>query len=282
MIVGNGDAPNILGYYATDSGSDIENLSPVTLMVWFEIRIPQAYKPGIGRPDFRAVTSGAVGEWQAFKNVSVAIEGGEPNKGMIYKARASMAPGSRITLELVGVDFSRDMLQNYVEFGCTDDWGGASNVVALTRVRPRDEASGEVEQVADAPAPVQDVYAITIGGNYARVGIEEHSQFLPPGVIYNVRQTANGTRGFLTNVGTVPWTMYAMYCVFDTTGFYAVGERDGEVWTYSDHARTAMVFNLGPGLDMCFEPNTFAVKGNYNLITFIRKPYSERYTQPTV
>lgn len=149
MIVGNNDSPSTLGYYATDSGSDIENLAPVTLMVSFELRIPQAYKPGVGRPDFRAVTYGTVSEWQAFKNVAATIESGEPNKGMIYRARAAMAPGSRITLELVGVDFKRDMLQNFVEFNCTDDWGGASNVVAVSRVRPRDEVPDELEQDAD-------------------------------------------------------------------------------------------------------------------------------------
>jgi len=144
MNLGNPTVPNILRYEATTAGSDITNLTPVTLRVNFVLEIPQAYKPGIGRPTLEMNTSATVRDFRAVLDNNASVVGGEPKKGLRYTVRMTMPPGTVATLLMFGTDFSRTMLPNNLDISVTDDWGGAGAVNPVTKVRPQRDEKDEI------------------------------------------------------------------------------------------------------------------------------------------
>lgn len=123
-------APSVLTYETSDSsGSRIRNISNATLSVYFKLRIPQAYKPGIGRPGL-GVFSSNLRDYKGTKNLSATIENGEPNKGISYEGQFTMPPQASLRLVLQDVDFDRAMKQNLIDIYVTDDYYTQPMVVA--------------------------------------------------------------------------------------------------------------------------------------------------------
>lgn len=166
MALGNTSAPRILLYEATTGGSDITNVSPVPLKVSFVLEIPQVYKAGIGRPKLEIYTDPSVREFRAVMDNNASIVGGEPKKGLRFSVRMVMQPGTYATLLLTGVDYTRTMFPNNLDISVTDDWGGASEVNPVTKVRkPRDEE--EEEQVEQETIEIPESMPVN-GAYFAR------------------------------------------------------------------------------------------------------------------
>lgn len=175
----------------------------------------------------------------------------------MYRARAAMGPGARISLSLVGVDFTRDMLQNFVEISCSDDWGGASNVVAVTRVRPRDEEDGEVEQSANSedfvPSDTQTgAYSwLTYTGYFPATDPNGFaSQTLPAGVVaVPVSSGAASVMGLRNDSGQrIVIVDTSAFITSNLAGIQRYGSAlDGAVMPIDNICRASIICTFPPG-----------------------------------
>lgn len=138
---GNSSYSKVLTYLVDGDSSMIHNTSPVPLMVFFRLQVPQAYKSGFGRPDVK-VTS-VRSDLQVYFDANATVDGGEPGKGLYLTIRGSMEPGAKFRVTMQSVDFSKPMKNNLIDIFASDDFGGDSPV--LTGPIPKEDYDASLE-----------------------------------------------------------------------------------------------------------------------------------------
>lgn len=119
---------------------------------------------------------------------------------------------------------------------------------------------------------------LTWGGQYTRLGFSEHQQQLPDGIQYSESSTAQGSRGFLSNLSTQPWCVYLSFFIGGYTGsFYSVGTNDGTSINNGSYTRTGIWFSLAPGEMMAYEPQSIQGFDVYGLAVFVPRVFADRF-----
>lgn len=271
-----GTSNRVLKYHASSAGYKVLNVSPVSLRVNFVFIVPQAYKKLTGRPKLLLYNSSTAKILRMKTENEYTHLVGEPNKGLLLMLSIELPPTANFRVSHENINFDREMLPNVVSLMATDDYGGVPDVSAPPSVLPRDD--GE-EELATSAISLRDVVA-TWGGRFFRMGYSENVGQFPNGIVYSERQTAQGTRGYISNVTDQQWCVNVSAFIGGYAGgFYVAGTTDGGPLSAGGNTRTGIWLDLPPHGEAAFEPTTPDTYDVYMVMSFSPRPFSERFNR---
>lgn len=246
--LGSGTVPSIMTYETSNlTGSRIRNITNTTLSVYFKLRIPQAYKTGFGRPSIDVFSSN-LQDYKGRKDNSATIDGGEPNKGMLFEATFTMPPQATIRLVLKDVDFDKVMKQNLIDLFVTDEYYTQPLVVPPPIVRDVFEDGTLTNNQLPPPQPGYAWLNYTGShGDIDPLGLKY--RMLPEGFTAVEFQSYTGLVTAIRNDTGLRWLL------FDTSAFadispndvLRVGNIDGGVYADGTASRVALIETCNPG-----------------------------------
>lgn len=261
-----------------DKGTYFFNRSPVPFKFSFDVRIPQMYKSGFGRPTWSiGYSNGSVPD--TYTSNSATVKNGEPKKGMTAFGDMVINPGGFLRLSVVDADYTKKMLPNYVAFSATDDYGGIDSVVPPPRVKEVGPDGMEAPQSTIASAS-DGASVLSWNGPTQSNGmnLSAYSAGFPDGVSVDTVNTSQGLRQYMRNNGQVTYTAILFYYLADYSGnWYRSGNIDGENLTSGGHSRVLAYADLSPGASFAYEPDQTGSFSSYSSIVFRRCSYADRY-----
>lgn len=281
--MGNPSVDRVLQYLTGVDRSRLTNISPVTLSFSFELRVPQIYKSGFGRPDIKAYKRG-ISSYRGTKTRDGTVSTGEPGKGFIFFAEGFMEPGGYLDLEFVDVEYDNTMLPNRVSLIVTDDYSQVLTVIPAPPTRDVLDG-GEEQENAEVVASVRHSYDyISMRGpglNGQRY--QEVSSSFPAGIVATQSQTSQGTKTFISNLGADTW--YGVVNIFIegyTGAMYTAGNADGSS-TIQGGASTRVfyVFDMAPGASFACEAAAFGPRNIWGSLSFVAGNFADRYNEAT-
>lgn len=236
------DGTRLVRYVPYTTKSVLFNASGKVLNVMINLRFPQVYKSGTGRPLLRAGWSGVSNTYSQW-NSEAKVNGGASGKGYTYHATFTIQPEGHYSLYWENLNESATMQPTDATMAISDD----SASLALTGITTRDEVGDSITssppvQLYVRPPPVM-WQGSAVTGDFA--AFSRSVSFLPEGVAYN--------SGIFKNVANT--SINTLYFSMNYNGSLTNYGYDGNASGSYDFQSSGMLMSMVPfGVGATFTP----------------------------